>query len=330
MKDTGQIYAEIANAICDAYSRVELAAMVSKHLNSDLDRVASEGSLEEVTVQLVQWAKRRERLDDLLHGALAERPKSAGLRQASDDYDEYLAAQREQAKAEKKAAAPEHGQGNSLTEPPEDQAALQIFAAKSEVYNAGIQTLRRAEWQRLRIFAPVGLWDHSNLKLRWLDTVARQMKRERLGRTMGVFGLPPLVQGDSVDDETIARLVQARHALELLNGIKDIDLHYYPPFPAAVGFGVLIFENQLGYGETAIAFSQHEDEYIIDSGFGFSNREVFTNIRQWFDHQIFDKATSDFVLQKAGRPLAQEWEHIVRRHYGEEYLYGFTLAWNSQ
>lgn len=209
---------------------------------------------------------------------------------------------------------------------------IQLYPTRSAVYEAGCLALKKYQWQRLRIFAPVGLWEKSETKKEWLRVVACHARKKNVKSVWGVFGLPPKERkNDPISyEQVIDNLIQARIALDVFNGMSNVELHFYPPFPASVGLGVLIFEtvDSLG-GELAFALSSQGDEETIDSGFGIDNRPLFLVAKQWFDDQIFLKATGKFILQELDTPLEQRWEYVIKNWYGKKYLEKFLVAWEE-
>src|SRR5690606_21622796 len=114
---------------------------------------------------------------------------------------------------------------------------IQFFPTRTSVYDLGCRTLENFHWQRLRIFAPVGLWEKNEQKGGWLSAVAKSAAEKRVGSIWGVFGLPPVQRSGKSRpvDDVVRDLIRSRKALEPLNNISNIYLHFYPPFPASVG-----------------------------------------------------------------------------------------------
>ncbi len=65
------------NALLAAFDRAELVQLVRTGLEENLEAIAGAGKLDTVAYDLVLWAGRNDRLDDLLAAAQAARPKNA-------------------------------------------------------------------------------------------------------------------------------------------------------------------------------------------------------------------------------------------------------------
>lgn len=202
--------------------------------------------------------------------------------------------------------------------------AVQILPTRKAVYDLGISVLEDGQWEKVRIFAPVGLWREDEDKRQWLEAVAKHAKPGgRVKTVWGVFGLPPKTKDGETRpyDHVVEDLNHARKTLGLFGNLKNVVLHYYPPFHAAVGLGAIIFENvEKTGGELAFALSTHSHETVIDAGFGVNNKELFFIARQWFDEQIFLKATRMFILHDDDKSIEERWANIVETWYGKEYL----------
>jgi hypothetical protein len=67
-------------ALLGAFSRDDLEQMLKIDLEEDLDEIVKPGKRSAVVFELIGWAERETRVEDLLAAALARRPKSEALR----------------------------------------------------------------------------------------------------------------------------------------------------------------------------------------------------------------------------------------------------------
>ena len=74
---SGKAIERIKDALLAAFDRAELVQLVRIGLDENLEAIAGAGKLDAVAYDLVLWAERHDRLDDLLAAAQAERPKNA-------------------------------------------------------------------------------------------------------------------------------------------------------------------------------------------------------------------------------------------------------------
>lgn len=201
--------------------------------------------------------------------------------------------------------------------------AVQFLPTPKAIFDWAIATLENDQWEKLRIFAPVGLWRESEGKKRWLQAVAQHAKTGGVKAVWAVFGLPPKTRkGETRPYSQVAEdLKYVREILDVFNDSKNVTLHFYPPFPASVGFGVLVFEStERTGGELVFGLSSHTHEEVVDTGFSVNNKELFFTAREWFDEQIFWKATGKFVLHNVDKSLEERWTDIVETWYGRKYL----------
>ncbi len=200
---------------------------------------------------------------------------------------------------------------------------VQLLPTPEAVFDFGIAALENKQWEKLRIFAPVGLWRESEGKKRWLHAVAQHARTGSVKTVWAVFGLPPVSRkGETRPCSQVAEdLKYVRETLDVFSDLRNVTLHFYPPFPASVGFGTLIFEStERTGGELAFGLSSHIHEEVIDTGFCVNNSALFFTAREWFDQQIFWKATGKFVLHNEDKSLEERWTNIVETWYGKKYL----------
>jgi hypothetical protein len=95
-------------ALLHAFDRDALRMMLRRQLDEDLDVVAGDDELATVVFNLVTWAERNSRVNELIAGALAENPNNAGLKTLAADYRRWASAQQQEP-----PRAPPHGQPSS-------------------------------------------------------------------------------------------------------------------------------------------------------------------------------------------------------------------------
>ena len=213
--------------------------------------------------------------------------------------------------------------GQALNAANNKPSEIQLYPTRSSIYDTFITSLETRQWKHLRIYAPVGLWKKDDTeKERWLKTIARCAKNRNVGAVSIVFGLPPLVKrGESKANSIIREELQhVRQLLEHINNIGNIEIHFYPPFPASVAFGSVLLENADSSGGFAsFALASHKDDESVDTGFAVNNRELFFITKDWFDQKIF-RSTEMFILQDENKPFSTRWPEIVKAWYGEQYV----------
>jgi hypothetical protein len=79
-------------ALLQGFDRDELRMMLRLQLDEDLDAVAGDDELKKVVFNLITWAERSGRLDDLVAGALAANPQSKELQRLAADFARWQAA----------------------------------------------------------------------------------------------------------------------------------------------------------------------------------------------------------------------------------------------
>ena len=88
--DKGQ-WSRIQQTLLDAFDRNNLRMMLRLELDVDLDTVAGDEDLATVVFNLIGWAERNNRVDDLLVGAAKYNPGNAGLQELAAEYPSWLA-----------------------------------------------------------------------------------------------------------------------------------------------------------------------------------------------------------------------------------------------
>lgn len=83
---TGQQFKSFQDALLEAYDQASLQQVVRIGLDEKLDTIAGGANLKELTFNLIQWAERTGRVDDLLAATLKENPSSPALRGFAEGY----------------------------------------------------------------------------------------------------------------------------------------------------------------------------------------------------------------------------------------------------
>ncbi len=72
---------------------------------------------------------------------------------------------------------------------------IEIIDLPEGIFRQGISALERGRsrggWRKVRIYAPVGLWDPSQVKTNWLVALQSALEREQVQSFSGVYALPP-------------------------------------------------------------------------------------------------------------------------------------------
>jgi hypothetical protein len=82
----GSQIAQVKEALFDAFDEAELRVLVREVLDERLDAIAGNGSLETTCFELVAWADRTNRIDELITGACRKRPHNVKLQQLRQDW----------------------------------------------------------------------------------------------------------------------------------------------------------------------------------------------------------------------------------------------------
>jgi hypothetical protein len=168
------------------------------------------------------------------------------------------------------------------------------------IFTHGISTLEKGQrhggWTKVRIYAPVGIADPSPLKTRWLKALQSSLENGSVQCFSAMFALPSA--------ETNAYMTYAKDRLELFEHTQCTQIHYLPPDDAkhptaAEGLGAIIFENEDNdIYEIVFAFvGQHNNGPFIRSGFVVRDKSVAKLVIDWFDTQIFEGTSRNYVLR---------------------------------
>lgn len=212
-----------------------------------------------------------------------------------------------------------------LTELKEDiksttEGGIKTFPTRVSIWDKSIKIISEGQWDKLRIYAPVGLWRDDASKKQWVKDIAdcARGNNPKIKRIWAIYGLPPIFKFDTKrsENEVDEDLEYMKQVLDVFNDMKNVELHYYPPSAASIGLGALILENETRTGGTvAFALASHGDEELVDFGFGLEHEEVFFNAKEWFDDKIFRKATGNFILHDSDTSLNQRWSRIKEKWY---------------
>lgn len=200
---------------------------------------------------------------------------------------------------------------------------IDIFPTRQSIWDASLNIIARSQWDKVRIFAPVGLWRPDKSKAEWLKQIALCADETslRVGTIWAVYGLPPKSRygEERGAGEIIKDLQYFREVLNVFKNLKNVELHYSPPTHSSIGLGALIIENRaLTGGIVAFAMASHGHEEVVDAGFGVNTQqELFFLARAWFDDKIFRKATAKFILHDVEKSIEERWPSIVHRWYPE-------------
>ncbi len=171
------------------------------------------------------------------------------------------------------------------------------------LFTHGIAAIRRGEeqggWDMVRIYAPVGLWDKSEEKDKWLTALQAALNNGHDVRGFwGVYGLPP---NEKLFDS------YGKRRLDLFATTPNTELHFLPPEDvchptAAPGLGIIIFEREVGPEqsptyEVFIGFALERENPVVGSGVGLTRSDVGRLVAVWFDSKVFYGASSRYVLR---------------------------------
>lgn len=164
--------------------------------------------------------------------------------------------------------------------------------APDDVFQQGRQALQEGKWNRVYIYAPVGLWDESDEKDKWLKALQKALQDHQITEFRAFYGLPPNEQ---------LLWTRAKERLRLFRDTIPTELHYLPPqdTTAAPGLGAIIFENRRENRYKVIfAFvGQVIEGGFVRSGIAIQNEDIVLNIAGWFDRQLFDIKNHCYVLR---------------------------------
>ena len=196
------------------------------------------------------------------------------------------------------------------------------YLSRDSIYWTESEYLRQEHWEKLRIFAPTELWKPHPKKEENFQELAAYAEQRKVGAIWAVFGLPPEIRDGKYRkrEEIVGDLQYARKMLDILAGLPNVVIHYYPPFHASIGLAITAFESTKDKGFVAFGFISKTHETVVDVAFTVEDEQIFQFVTSWFDEQIFWKETRVFVLQDETHDLADTWQEAVRTWYSEDFL----------
>lgn len=145
-----------------------------------------------------------------------------------------------------------------------------------DTFNSAIEQVQSNRFDVVRIFAPVGVWQASDIKKKWFQTLSEALDptHQTITELRAVFGMPPSLE---------AFEQVARPELASFNGKDAARLRFLPPptgiYPQLPGTGVLILgSNAIGFG-----FAVHGHHTVVDSVVFVQKSEVVKEVTLWFD-----------------------------------------------
>ncbi len=190
------------------------------------------------------------------------------------------------------------------------------------IFRQGISALERGRmrggWRKVRIYAPVGLWDPSQVKTDWLVALQSALEREQVQSFSGVYALPP----DKLSFDTYAK-----GRLELFENTPNTTVHYLPPEDdahptSAAGLGTIIFADpSTDRYEVIFAFvGEITGGSMLRSGFVVRDQRIGRLVAEWFDTQILNDKSRTYVLRgvcpgKGQVNFKEEMARIEQQYY---------------
>lgn len=175
---------------------------------------------------------------------------------------------------------------------------LTPIAEPDDVFRHAIHTLEEQRgnggWERVCIYAPMGIWMESEPKDKWLTELKGALSKGEVKQCWGVYGLPPKSQAADWHRHGDRRL-------RLFVDEPRTRLHYLPPEDdrhpgAARGLGVLIFESAdaLHY-KTIYLFMGDSPE--SRGGYMIDDRGIGRTVIRWFDSHVYHGCSEKYVLR---------------------------------
>ncbi len=183
---------------------------------------------------------------------------------------------------------------------------LELIVEPDDVFHYGLLTIQAGKmqggWDMVRIYAPVGLWDPSEAKDKWLEALQLELGSKVKGIKVGdvrafraVYGLPS--SKEAFDN-------YAERRLRLFKETNNTEIHYLPPEDSdhptpAPGMGAIIFENRRDQRYVVIFayVGKATDESFRRSGFVLKDSEAGRLLADWFDDQVFEGCSRTRVLR---------------------------------
>ncbi len=183
---------------------------------------------------------------------------------------------------------------------------IELLVNPNDIFHHGILAIEKSKtlggWEKVRIYAPVGLWDPSPAKDQWLEKLqealgdlAQGNKTADVKAFRAVYGLPSSQQ--SYYD-------YAKRRLKLFKSTNDTQIHYLPPEDGehptqAPGVGAIIFENRSDHRyEVIFAFvCKVTEKVFLRSGYILKHKEIGPLLADWFDEEVFDGTSQNYVFE---------------------------------
>lgn len=89
MKLNGLQKQQFHSALIDAFSKSELERLVNFYLDESLDNFTGKGSISDIVFELIRWAERKGRVEDLVNAALAENSTNQLLKDFSQQLNAF-------------------------------------------------------------------------------------------------------------------------------------------------------------------------------------------------------------------------------------------------
>jgi len=192
---------------------------------------------------------------------------------------------------------------------------VDIYTTRQAVWDTSLTMVRKQQWNKLRLFAPVGLWREDESKKLWLQEVAKSVSgsSRQVNILFAIYGLPPKSRYgfDRSIDDVKKDLGYLKELLKPFN-LPHVELHYYPPMPVSVALGAIILEDKTqARGPVAFALSSQIHEELVDCAFSVEdNQQLFSLTKAWFDDRLFWGTTRNFILHDKDKSLGERWNDI--------------------
>ena len=159
--------------------------------------------------------------------------------------------------------------------------------------------LGKGDWQRICLYAPVGIWMESEYKDKWLKDVIAALRNGEVQQCWGVYGLP-------AKSEAAAWHAHGARRLKLFIDVEHTQLHYLPAEDArhpgaARGQGIILMESGSEPTEYTTIFLFIGDNSESRGGFMIEDTVIGKTLAKWFDSQVFNGCSANYLL----RPLQQ-------------------------
>jgi hypothetical protein len=180
-----------------------------------------------------------------------------------------------------------------------DRRKLETLKKPDNIFERGKYTLeqgcKHGGWEKVLIYAPVGLWDPSPLKTHWLEALADALINKKVDYFGAVFALPP---------DAHSYYTYAKERLKLFSSTDNTEIHYLPPEDethptAAAGLGAIIFKGrEPEKDEIIFAFVGQDTGGPLDrNALLVWDEEASNMITQWFEKQMLGRQSKDYVLR---------------------------------